>query len=85
MNAILILFSLILVIVAAVITVKALKQEERKMKEYETNALSYKDALKRSKAYEENSVSTMLPVQIWTYVIGFIVSIILIAAFAYYY
>lgn len=85
MYTILIGISLVLVIVAAFITVRALKQEERKMKEYKNGAFSYKDALKRSQEYEENSVSAMLPVQIWTYVAAFIVTIILIVAFAIYY
>ncbi len=85
MYTILIVISLVLVIVAAIVTVSALKQEERKMKEYETGGFSYKDALKRSKEYEKNSISKMLPVQIWTYVAAFVVTVIIITAFAIYY
>ncbi|MBO1002967.1 hypothetical protein ACFSKI_02275 [Pseudogracilibacillus auburnensis] len=85
MNTILIVSSLLLVIIAAVITIHALKQEEKKMNEYSTKEFSFADAQKRSKHYEENSVSTMLPIQIWTYIIGFIVTVILITAFAIYY
>lgn len=85
MNTVLILSSLVLVIIAAIVTVKALKQEERKMNEYKTNEYSYEDALKRSQHYEENSVSTMLPVQIWSYVIVTVVTLVLVGMFAIYY
>ncbi|MEI3612846.1 hypothetical protein [Pseudogracilibacillus sp. SO30301A] len=78
MYTILIVISLMLVIVTAIVTVSALKQEEKKMKKYETGGFSYKDALKRSKEYEENSISTMLPVQILKYVADFVVVVILI-------
>lgn len=70
-------------IIAAIVTVYALKQEERKMKEYKS--MSYEEAMKRSQQYEEESVATMLPVQIWTYVIGIVVTLIIIAVFAIYY
>ncbi len=85
MNAILIIGSLVLVIIAAIITVKALKQEERKLKRYESQAFSHRDAIRRSKHYEENSVSTMLPIQIWAYVAGFVAIALIIIAIAFNY
>ncbi|MEI3607844.1 hypothetical protein SPD48_19340 [Pseudogracilibacillus sp. SE30717A] len=85
MNAILISCCLVLVVIAAIVTVRALKQEERKLKRYESQTFPHKDAIRRSKHYEENSVSTMLPIQIWSYVAGFIVIALLITLFALFY
>jgi len=85
MNTILIIGSLGLVVVAAIVTVIALKQEERKMKEYQTDVFSYQDELKRSHEYEENSIKNVVPIQLWMYGIGLVVSIVLIIAFAIYY
>jgi len=85
MNTILIACSVLLVIVAAAGTAYALKQEDRKIKKYQAADYTVKDEIKRSQEYENNSVSKYNPIQIWTYVIGLIVTLILIAAFAIYY
>lgn len=85
MNTILIIGSLGLVVVAAIVTVIALKQEERKIKKYQTEVFSYEDELKRSQEYEENSIRNVIPIQLWMYGIGLVASIVLIIAFAIYY
>jgi len=85
MNTILIFGSLGLVVVAAIVTVIALKQEERKIKKYQTDVFSYEDELKRSQEYEENSIRNVIPIQLWMYGIGLVASIVLIIAFAIYY
>jgi|GEM_PF-2256327 len=85
MNTILIIGSLGLVIVAALVTVIALKQEERKMKKYQTDVFSYEDELKRSHEYEQNSIKNVIPIQLWMYGIGLVFSIVLIVVFAVYY
>lgn len=80
MNTILILFSTILVIVAGVVTWFAVKQEDKKIRAHENEAPH--EARQRSLEYEKTSVSSMLPVQIWTYGIVTVVTIIIVIIFA---
>lgn len=85
MNTMLIIASIILVIIAGIVTVYAFKQEEKKMEKYKQEHLSAEDARKRSQEYEENSISSVVPVQFWTYLIATLVTIVLIVVFAIYY
>ncbi|HLR54230.1 MAG TPA: hypothetical protein VK078_05830 [Pseudogracilibacillus sp.] len=83
MNMILIWSSMILIIVAGIITWFAVKQENKKIQDHKNE--SAEEARERSLAYEKNSVSKMLPVQIWTYSIVTIVTIIVVIIFAFNY
>lgn len=85
MYTLLIACSLILVIIAAIATIFAIRQEERKMDHYKEQHLSVKEARERSLEYEQSSVSSVVPVQFWTYIIATIVTIVLIIVFAIYY
>lgn len=78
----LILASVFLVIIAGIVTFFAFKQEEKKMEKYKEAQLSPAEARKRSQEYEESSVSSVLPMQIWTYIIVTVVTVIFIVIFA---
>lgn len=80
MNTILILGSMILIIVAGIITWFAVKQENKKIQEHKNE--SAEEARERSLEYEKNSVSKMLPVQIWTYTIVTVITIVIVIIFA---
>jgi hypothetical protein len=85
MNSILIISSLVLLIIAGVVTFYAFKQEEKKMKKYKEQHLTAKEARERSLEYEEKSVSSVIPLQIWTYGIATVFTIIIVVVFAIYY
>lgn len=70
--------SVILVAIAAAVTMLVLKQESKKSQQYAGSEDASRDAFKRSKEYEENSVSSFIPVQIWSYGIVTIVSLVII-------
>lgn len=83
MNTILIVFSTVLVIVAGVVTWLAVKQEDKKIEEHKKE--TPEEARQRSLEYEKNSVSSMIPVQIWAYGITTVVTIVLVIIIAVYY
>ena len=81
----LILISFLFIVIAAVLTIIALRQENQKVKKYEADGSTYKEALKRSHEYEKASISSVVPIQLWVYGIGALLTIVLIIAFAMYY
>lgn len=80
----LILFLVLLFIITIMLTLYALRQEDEKMKKYEKEDTAY-DELKRSHEYEKTSIRTYLPIQIWIYVIFFLVGGIIFFLYVYYY
>lgn len=82
MYTILIILSIFLIMIAGIITAIAFKQEEKKMENYKEKQLSSVAARQRSQEYEENSVASVLPVQIWSYVIVTLISLLLIIVIA---
>ncbi|HLR64068.1 MAG TPA: hypothetical protein VK075_01430 [Pseudogracilibacillus sp.] len=78
----LIIGSLILSIIAGIITIYALKQEDRKIKQYQSEGHNPANDLKRSHDYEKESVSSVLPVQIWAYGICTVITLVLVIYFA---
>jgi len=80
MNTILIICSVVLAIIAGLVTWYAVKQEDRKIEKHKEE--SPEEARKRSLEYEENSVSSVLPVQIWAYSIVTVVTIVIVVIFA---
>lgn len=78
----LIIGSLVLTIVAGVVTVYALKQEDKKIQKYQAEGNNPESDLKRSHDYEKESVNAVLPVQIWAYGICAVVTLVLVIYFA---
>lgn len=74
----LIIASLVLILIAGIVTLLAFKQEENKIESYKEQNLSPIEERKRSQEYEENSVSSVVPLQIWTYTITAIITVVLI-------
>lgn len=85
MYTLLIICSLLLVVIAAVATFYAIRQEERKMAHYKLQHISAKEERERSLEYEQTSVGSVVPVQFWTYIIATFVTLALIVVFAIYY
>lgn len=71
----------ILVVIASIVTIIVLKQEEKKSKQYAGADNSDHDAFKRSQEYEENSVKKYIPIQIWSYAIVTVVTLLIILYF----
>lgn len=78
----LIIGSLILTIIAGIVTVYALKQENKKIAKYQAEGNNPANDLKRSHDYEKESVNEALPVQLWAYGICAFVTLILVIYFA---
>lgn len=78
MYTMLIIASLVLILIAGIVTLLAFKQEENKIESYKEQNLSPIEERKRSQEYEENSVSSVVPLQIWTYTITAIITVVLI-------
>lgn len=70
-------FSGVLVLIASIVTVIVMKQEEKKSKQYAAENSDH-GAFKRSQEYEENSVKKYIPIQIWSYAIVTVVSLLII-------
>lgn len=78
----LIIGSLILSIIAAIITIYALKQESNKIKKYQSEGHNPESDLKRSHDYEKDSINNVLPIQIWAYGICTVITLVLVIYFA---
>jgi len=78
----LIIGSLILTIIAGIITFFALKQEDKKIEKYQSEGNNPANDLKRSHDYEKESVNAVLPVQIWAYGICALATLVLVIYFA---
>lgn len=76
MSMSLIIFLVILFIITMVLTLYAFRQEDMKIKKYEEEGDTVHDELKRSHEYESTSIKTYLPIQIWIYIITFVVGTI---------
>lgn len=81
----LILVSIVFVLIAAVLTIFALNQEDKKIQKYKSDGSTHEEALKRSHEYEKASISAVIPIQLWVYGIGAFLTVVLIVAFAMYY
>ena len=74
---------IILFIIAILGTFYALKQEEKKMKQYEDEGVTVEEELRRSNEYEKSSLKSSLPVQIWIYVITIGLSLLAFAIYIF--
>lgn len=83
MNTGLIISLIILFIIAILGTFYALKQEEKKMKQYEDEGVTVEEELRRSNEYEKSSLKSSLPVQIWIYVITIGLSLLAFAIYIF--
>lgn len=72
----LIIFLVILFIITMSLTLYAFRQEEQKIKRYEEEGDTVEEQLQRSHEYEETSIKTYIPIQIWIYSITFAVGMI---------
>ena len=63
-------------IIGGIITVRVLKVEENKQKEYEDSGDTAKDELERSLEYEKSSLKSNVPILSWIYIIAIVVSLI---------
>lgn len=71
----------VLFVVTLLLTLYAFLQEEKKMKQYEEEGDTIENELNRSHEYEKNSIRTYIPIQVWIYVVFFI---LLIGGFIFY-
>lgn len=55
------------------LTLRILRNEEAKMKKYEEEGDTIEDQLRRSHEYEQRSLKTSVPFQIWFYIGVFVV------------
>ncbi|WP_232231182.1 hypothetical protein [Virgibacillus sp. 6R] len=83
MNIALILFLLLLFIVALGGTLYVFKQEEKKMKQYETEGDTAKSALQRSMEYETKSLKSNVPILIWIYSVTILIALIAFFVYAF--
>lgn len=83
MSTALIISLIVLFVIAMWGTFYALKQEEKKMKQYEEEGVTVEEELRRSNEYEKSSLKTSLPVQIWIYVIAIGISLIAFAIYIF--
>lgn len=81
MNVTLIVLSAILVLIASIVTVFVLKQEEKKSKQYATEKNSEHSEFLRSQEYEKNSVKKYIPIQLWIYGLTTVFTLVLILFF----
>lgn len=73
---------LIFLFVAALLgTMFAFKQEENKMKKYETEGDTVEDELRRSHEYESSSLKSNIPLLSTIYIITFLAAIIVFAVY----
>lgn len=79
----LIILFVILFILAVGGTFFAFKQEEKKMKHYEEVEETREEELKRSLDYEQTSLKSNVPIQIWIYTITTLVTLIAFALYIF--
>lgn len=79
----LLIFLGILFIITMFLTFYAFHQEEKKMKRYEEEGDTISDQLKRSREYESQSIKYHVPIQLWIYLITFILTIIAFVIYLY--
>lgn len=73
---------LIFLFVAALLgTMFAFKQEENKMKKYETEGDTVEDELRRSHEYESSSLKSNIPLLSTIYIVTFLAAIIVFAVY----
>ncbi|GAB3064326.1 hypothetical protein [Virgibacillus ainsalahensis] len=83
MSAGLIIVLILLSIFAIGGTFFAFKQEENKMKKYEKEGETVQDEIKRSLDYEESSLKSNVPIQIWIYSIAIFLSLVAFAIYLF--
>ncbi|WP_010096298.1 hypothetical protein [Ornithinibacillus scapharcae] len=83
MNIWLIAFILVICIIALVATFMVIKQEERKMKQYEETGDTAKSELQRSHEYETKSLSSNVKSLTWIYVVVIGLSFIVFGLYMY--
>jgi heme/copper-type cytochrome/quinol oxidase subunit 2 len=79
----LIIFFIVLFVVALVATFAILKKEENKQKMYEEQGDTLEEEMKRSAEYENRSLKSDVPLQIWIYVITILLSLLVFAVYLY--
>jgi len=73
----------IVTLIALIWTLYIFKQEENKMKKYETDGDTVKNEVNRSLEYETRSLKKNLPLQIWIYTITIVLSLVVFAIYLY--
>lgn len=70
------IFISILFIIMLFLTFFAFKRIDNEIKEYEEKGATFEDEMRRSHEFETGSIRRHIPVQIWMYVITFLLMII---------
>lgn len=78
-----IIFMIILFIVTLIATFATLKKEENKQKAYEKQGDTPEEERKRSFEYENQSLKSNVPLQIWIYTLTIFLSLLVFAVYLY--
>jgi len=73
----------IVTLIALIWTLYIFKQEENKMKKYESDGDTVENEVNRSLEYETRSLKKNLPLQIWIYTITIVLSLVVFAIYIY--
>lgn len=75
---------IVVCIIGGLITLRVLKEEENKQRQYEESGETAKGELERSLEYEEKSWSSNVPKLTWIYVVSTVLSIIALVIYMYF-